>query len=287
MRGGDQAGVIGFGHRAALALAPAVDADPVEQAAPRAGLAGTPVPPPRPARSPCRTRGPPGSARGAPRSAPSAGAGSARPRPRSTHTPRSPPLASYLRPGHRPPRRDRVLIALRRPVHRHLRAEPQPVQQERRPAQRVQRTWNSRPISAATRSSVHRWSSAQPHTAGPASSAARSRPSCAAVQPARRPARAPGGQGGLRRRPASAAATRTPNYTRPAAAAPPPAAQPPPRTTPRPATAPSHAWPAQRRTGHHHPDTSYLSNSPASSSCHHRTIQEQSPTVIMLTIQSL
>jgi len=36
MRGGDQAGVVGFGHRAALALAPAVDADPVIQVAPRA-----------------------------------------------------------------------------------------------------------------------------------------------------------------------------------------------------------------------------------------------------------
>ena len=38
VRGGDQAGVIGFGHRAALALAPAVDADPVEQVTPAAGL---------------------------------------------------------------------------------------------------------------------------------------------------------------------------------------------------------------------------------------------------------
>ena len=37
VRGGDQASVVGFGHRAALALAPAVDADPVEQVAPRAG----------------------------------------------------------------------------------------------------------------------------------------------------------------------------------------------------------------------------------------------------------
>jgi len=31
------ASIVGFGHRAALALAPAVDADPVEQVAPRAG----------------------------------------------------------------------------------------------------------------------------------------------------------------------------------------------------------------------------------------------------------
>jgi hypothetical protein len=36
VRGGDQAGVIGFGHAAALALASPVDAHPVEQAAPRA-----------------------------------------------------------------------------------------------------------------------------------------------------------------------------------------------------------------------------------------------------------
>ena len=35
--GGDQVSVVGFGHRAALAPAPAVDAHPVEQAAPRAG----------------------------------------------------------------------------------------------------------------------------------------------------------------------------------------------------------------------------------------------------------
>ena len=37
VRGGDQASVVGFGHRAALALAPAVDADPVEQVTPAAG----------------------------------------------------------------------------------------------------------------------------------------------------------------------------------------------------------------------------------------------------------
>ena len=38
VRGGDQASVVVFGHRAALALAPAVDADPVEQVTPAAGL---------------------------------------------------------------------------------------------------------------------------------------------------------------------------------------------------------------------------------------------------------
>jgi hypothetical protein len=36
VRGGDQVSVVGFGHGPALALAPAVDAHPVEQAAPAA-----------------------------------------------------------------------------------------------------------------------------------------------------------------------------------------------------------------------------------------------------------
>jgi dienelactone hydrolase len=38
VRGGDQLGIVGFGHGAALALAAAVHAHPVEQAAARAGL---------------------------------------------------------------------------------------------------------------------------------------------------------------------------------------------------------------------------------------------------------
>jgi hypothetical protein len=38
VRGGDQPGVIGFGHAAALALAPPVHPHPVEQAAPRLSL---------------------------------------------------------------------------------------------------------------------------------------------------------------------------------------------------------------------------------------------------------
>ena len=43
VRGGDQAGVVGFGHRAALTLAAAVDAGPVEQAAALTGpVAGQP-----------------------------------------------------------------------------------------------------------------------------------------------------------------------------------------------------------------------------------------------------
>ena len=57
-----------------------------------------------------------------------------------------------------------------------IEVEPQPVQQ-RRPAQRVP-DMEQPPDQAVTRSSGCRWSSAQPHTAGPVSSAARSRPSC-------------------------------------------------------------------------------------------------------------
>jgi hypothetical protein len=68
----------------------------------------------RPARrpSPGLTPAPPGCGRGEPRCAPWAGAGSAQPRPRSTHTPRSPPLASYLRPGLRALGGDGLLITL-------------------------------------------------------------------------------------------------------------------------------------------------------------------------------
>ena len=137
VRGGDQAGVIGFGHRAALAFTPAVDADPVEQAAPAAGLEAHQPGHRYPPGALAGHRGPPGCSRGGPRSGPSAGAGSARPRPQSRSTPRSPPLASYLRPGHGPPRGDRVLVALRGPVHRDLRGEPDPVQQIGGAPQRV------------------------------------------------------------------------------------------------------------------------------------------------------
>jgi hypothetical protein len=38
MRGGDQAGVVGFGETAAFAFTPPVHQDPVEQTAPAAGL---------------------------------------------------------------------------------------------------------------------------------------------------------------------------------------------------------------------------------------------------------
>ena len=137
MRGGDQAGVVSFGHRAALALAAAVDAGPVEQAAPRAGLIGRPAPRPTPGPSLCRTRGPPGCDRTVPRSGPWAGAGSARPRPRSRSTPRSPPLASKLDPGRGLPRGDRLLIALGGAVDGDLRGVADAVQQVRGAAQGV------------------------------------------------------------------------------------------------------------------------------------------------------
>ena len=77
---------------------------------------------------------------GMPAAGPGAGlrrAGSARPRPRSRSTPRSSPLASYLRPRLPPPGGDLRLIPLRRPVHRDLRGSPDAVQQVRRAAQRV------------------------------------------------------------------------------------------------------------------------------------------------------
>ena len=51
----------------------------------------------------------------------------------------------------------------------------------------------------------------------------------------------------------------------------------PPRTTPRPATALPRAWLAQRRTGHHHLDTSYLRVSPASQPCNDDTPSNPTP----------
>ena len=107
VRGGDQAGVVGFGHRCGArpcvrgGCGPGRTGGPARRACRHTRPATDTRPEPLP-----DTR-PPGSGRGAPRSGPSAGAGSARPRPRSTSTPRSPPLASYLRPGHGPPRGDR------------------------------------------------------------------------------------------------------------------------------------------------------------------------------------
>src|SRR5579863_3757819 len=158
------------------------------------------------------------------------------------HTPRSPPLASYLGPRLAPPRRDLRLITLRGPVHRDLRGVPEAVQQVRGAPQRISELEQpacqhgdpgQRPPLILT-PPPHRRAAVQ---RGPQPGQLR------LTQPTHRPARALD---------ASAAATHTPNSTRPAAAAPPPAAQPPPRTTPRPATALPHALPAQRRTGHHH-----------------------------------
>ena len=113
-----------------------MDAEAVEEPARLAGLeAGHP--------GDRQAAGVPGDPddRGVPAGRPGAGLGpasvTARLRPRSRSTRRSAPLASYLRPGRRPPGRDRVLVALERAVRRDLRAEAEAVQQERHPAQRV------------------------------------------------------------------------------------------------------------------------------------------------------
>ena len=172
---------------------------------------------------------------------PPSGNDSASRRTRSTHTPRSPPLASYLRPGHRPPLRDRLLVALRGPVHRDLRAVyPSRCSRYDVPAQRVpdmEQPPDQRAdplqgpplvLSPAPYRRACFQRGPQPLQLHPAPAGTPPRPG-------------PWRPGRPSRPPASAAATRTPNYTRPAAAAPPPAAQPPPRTTPRPATAPSPA----------------------------------------------
>ena len=135
MRGGDQAGVVRFGHAAALALAAAVDPDPVEVPArlrPEADHAC------------CDTAGAfPGHYGHGMR--PQAGPGAGFWWPQGSHlvleaekgAPRSPPLASKLDPGHVPPGRDRGLVAFGGAVYRDLRGEPDPVQQIRRAAQRV------------------------------------------------------------------------------------------------------------------------------------------------------
>ncbi len=90
VRGGDQPGVVCFGHRAALALAAAVDADPVEQAAPRAGLEAHQA----------RHRDPPGALAGhADHRGPAAG----RPGPRLRRAQVLPGLVleAHVRPGRR------------------------------------------------------------------------------------------------------------------------------------------------------------------------------------------
>ena len=76
-----------------------------------------------------------------------------------------------------PPGGDRILIAFGGPVRRDLPLNPIRCSRYDTP-RNVQDTWNSRPISAAIRDSVHRWSSVQRYAAWPASSTARRRDSC-------------------------------------------------------------------------------------------------------------
>jgi len=86
---------------------------------------------PRPGPSPYRTPSRQGCGRAVPRCGPWAGAGSAPPRPRSTHTPRPPPLAS--KPAHHPTRAFRGQRGLAAstlappPLIRRLGTDPQPV----------------------------------------------------------------------------------------------------------------------------------------------------------------
>ena len=179
VRGGDQAGVVGFGHAAALALAAGVDAGPVEEPAAGTGPESRSFLPRRPARSLSRTPRPPGCGRGGPRCGPSAGAGTARPRPRSRGTPRSPPLASKLHPGHIPPGGDRGLVAFGGPVRGDLRGEPDPVQQ----ITRCRAACSGRGTAARSRWSPAPASTAGPHPSprrpGPGPAQRRSRASCA------------------------------------------------------------------------------------------------------------
>jgi len=137
VRGGDQGGVVCLGHGPAGPRAQPAPAHPVEEPArlpgPHAGQGGDRGSAPIPGRSPGR----PACARGGPRCVPPVAAALGRTRPQSRSTPRSPPLASYLGPGHSPPGGDRVLVPLSGPVRRDLRREPHPVQQVRHAPQRV------------------------------------------------------------------------------------------------------------------------------------------------------
>ena len=92
---------------------------------------------------------------------------------------------------------------------------------------------------------------------GPRSSAARSR--ATARQIAGMPLRPrPSKPAPSCRQPASTAATDRPTWCSPASHAPPAPGSRPARTSPRPAAAPVPAAPSPRRSGHHHPGTSYL-----------------------------
>ena len=136
VRGGDQGGVVGLGHAGPVCPCGGGGRGRGRRTGPAGRASGRPCPRPTGGRR-CRRPGSRGCGRGAPRCGPYRAAATARPRPRSRSTRRSPPLASCLGPGHRPPLRDRGLVALHRPVNRDLGRVADPVQQERHPAQRV------------------------------------------------------------------------------------------------------------------------------------------------------
>jgi hypothetical protein len=155
-----------------------VDPDPVEQAAPRAG----------PQAHQARYRDPPGALAGYPHHG-RVPAGRPGPGPRRPQVLPGLVLKADIRPGRRrEPRTFAQVTARHAAIASSSRSaarctgtcglNPSRCSSSDVPRS-VYRMRNSRPISAATRSSVHRWSSLQPHTAGPASSAARSRSSCA------------------------------------------------------------------------------------------------------------
>ena len=253
VRGGDQCGVICLGHGPAGARPQPVVLHPVEEPARLpAFMQASPAteirPDPRPE---TRTTG---VCPRRPRSWPSAAGVPARTRPRSRSTPRSPPLASHLRPRLAAPGRDRVLVSLRGPVHRNLGSEAHPVQQVRQPRS-VYSTPDSRVTSTATRASVHRWSCSQPQAAGPASSAALSLANWSSSSLQAFP---PG---------LLEAMAATPPPARPAATGTPPSCSPAAtgrsagrpclaRTSPRPQAVPVPGGTSPVRSARHHRDTS-------------------------------
>ena len=183
VRGGDQAGVVGFGHRAALALAPAVDADPVEQVAParRAGRHTSPATETRP-RALAAAPSPPGCA---PRRAQVRAFGGRRFCPASSSKQIHAPVAAaslVSSPTSRPATR-RSASSSRSAARCTGTCGVNPIRCSRYdvPAQRVAGRGTAGRSASATRASVHRWSSPHPDAAGPASSAARSRASCALI----------------------------------------------------------------------------------------------------------
>ena len=257
VRGGDQFGVIGFGQ--------ATGARPCGRCGCGSGRrtgcghrAGSrPARRRTPARSLSRTPRPPACSRGGPRCGPSAAAGTARPHPQSTNTPRSPPLASKLDPGHVPPGGDGSLVAFGRAVHGDLRGVPHPVQQVRRAAQGVADV--EQPPDQRGDPLQRPPLVLSPAPGGRALVQRRPQPGQLRRRPAGRPPRPrPSRPAPSCRQPASAAATDTPTSCSPAAHGPPAPASCPARTSQRLPAAPSPAAPSPQRSGHHHRDTSYI-----------------------------